>query len=92
MINRGLVTFLKQLQAHRGGLIRLKTQLYWYGGRGWDKNRGRLCLLLDVDRGIIETDATAAGAGGGAAAALLLIDGRAQWVRVAERDVEFELD
>ena len=30
------MTFLEALQSHRGGLVRIKTQLYWYGGRGWD--------------------------------------------------------
>jgi len=41
------MTFLEQLQTHRGGLLELKTQLFWYG-RGWDSTPGRLCLLLDA--------------------------------------------
>jgi len=42
------MTFLQQLQTHKGGLLRLKTQLYWYSGRGYDKNPGRVCLVLDI--------------------------------------------
>jgi len=43
------MTFLEQLQAHKGGLIQLKTQLYWYvGGRGYDNTPGRICLILDA--------------------------------------------
>ena len=50
------MNFLDNLQAHKGCLIHLKTQLYWYKGRGWDNNPGRICLLLDA------APATAAGA------------------------------
>ena len=42
------MTLLDKLQAHKGGLIRLKTQLYWYGVRGYDNNPGRICLILDA--------------------------------------------
>ena len=42
------MTFLEMLQSHKGSLIRLKTELFWYGGRGWDKSPGRICLLLDA--------------------------------------------
>jgi len=42
--------FLETLQANLGGLIRLKTSLYWYDGQGWDNNPGRVCLILDVLR------------------------------------------
>ena len=42
------MTLLEQLQAHKGGLIQLKTQLYWYDGRGWDGDPARVCLLLDA--------------------------------------------
>jgi hypothetical protein len=42
------MTLLDKLQAHKGGLIQLKTQLYWYGGRGYDNNPGRICLILDA--------------------------------------------
>jgi hypothetical protein len=42
------MTFLEALQAHKGGLVLLKTELWWYGGRGWDGTPGRVCLLLDA--------------------------------------------
>lgn len=88
---------LEQLQDHRGGLIRLKTQLYWYGGvRGWDGCEGRICLLLDATASWkpCRSAATAAAARGVAAAAALsaahlMIDGAPHWVWVAEADVEF---
>jgi hypothetical protein len=89
------MTFLKQLQSHRGGLIRLR-KLYWYGGRGWDRSPGRICLVLDAAgprRARAVTLAALAAAGfaadpDAAAVALLLIDGGPQWVWVAQADVE----
>lgn len=42
------MTFLETLQSHKGGLIRIKTPLYWYGGGGYDNNPGRICLILDA--------------------------------------------
>ena len=79
------MTFLEQLQSHKGGLLRLKTELYWYGGRGWDKNPGRICLILDAAASVVV--AVAHGLGPAVAAALLLIDGSPHWVWVAEQDV-----
>jgi hypothetical protein len=94
------MTFLQQLQAHKGGLLHLKTQLYWYDGRqlywydgrGYDNNPGRVCLILDAtaaaaaDAAAATTAATAAVTT--AAAAHLLIDGRPAWIWVAEQDIE----
>jgi len=68
------MTLLEKLESHRGGLVRLPTQLFWYG-RGWDRTPGRICLLLD--------------AGAYAAAAYLLIDGQPRWIWVVTEDVEF---
>jgi len=90
------MTLLQKLQAHKGGLIRLKTQLFWYGGRGFDGTPGRLCLLLDADAVRINAAATPIAAAYAAVPAadtdvahtLLLIDGRVEWVGVAEGDVE----
>jgi hypothetical protein len=88
------VTFLERLQAHKGRLIRLKTQIHWYDGRGYDGFPGRFCLLLDAVRFVVHGAVTGIGsaAAGGRleddGAALLLIDGRPQWVWVAEQDVE----
>jgi hypothetical protein len=91
------MTFLEDLTAHKGGLILLKTELYWYGGRGWDRNPGRICLLMDsvltydgapaapaARTRYADTDAD----GFGDAAACLLIDGRPCWVWIAPADVE----
>ena len=90
------MNFLDKVQSHKGGLIRLKTELFWYYGRGWDNNPGRICLLLDADAAAMDTGTAGGGCGlgdidpGGARvdAALLLIDGSPQWVWVAEQDVE----
>ena len=90
------MTFLKALQAHRGGLIRLKTQLYWHDGRGPEGVPGRICLLLDATvrgarlrRGAATPTAVAAGFSTDPdAAILLLIDGAPHWVWVGQEDVE----
>jgi len=56
------MTLLEKLQAHRGSLIRLRTPLYWYGGRdtnslpAWDKIPGRICLLLDASASFIQAE------------------------------------
>jgi len=89
------MTFFEKIWAHRGGLVRLSTQLYWYG-RGWDGTPGRVCLLLDaVPINVVGADARTAeavGVGaarvGGAFDAHLLIDGHPRWVWVTEKDVE----
>jgi hypothetical protein len=88
------MTFLEELQAHKGGLIRLKSELYWYGGRGLDKNPGRVCLVLDArlpaaSRYVSDFAAASFGSGHHGAGGLLLIDGRPQWVWVSRADVEF---
>jgi hypothetical protein len=49
--------FFETLKNSIGGLLRLKTQLYWYGGRGWDGSLGRACLILDADDGCRPTSA-----------------------------------
>jgi len=93
------MTFLDKLRSHMGGLLRLKTELYWYDGRGHDKDPGRFCLLLDVitaaaDReAVVEpvartTTAHSIAAREATVVALLLIDGQPQWIWLAEKDVE----
>ena len=84
------MTFLEQLQSRRGGLIRLKTELYWYGGRGYDGNPGRVCLILDATGPATRTAAvsTVAAVRSTTAEALLLIDGSPHWVLAAAEDVE----
>ena len=92
------MTFLERLQSHKGGLICLKAEHYWYGGRGYDGNPGRVCLLLDT----AATSSTTITAGARIAAritgadvrtgfgveAYLLIDGSPQWVWVSDRAIE----
>ena len=89
------MTLLERLQAHKGGLVRIKSQLYWHGGRGWDRFSGRICLILDVatDNEVFRirvnahTPATTP-RGVVGADALLLIDGAPRWVWVADEDIE----
>ena len=88
------MTLLECLQSHKGGLIRLKTELFWYGGpRGRDGNPGRVCLLLDAATYRVAYGSTVLQAHTGtthtavAATAYLLIDGSPRWVWVAEEDV-----
>ena len=91
------MTLLERLQAHKGGIIKLKTQLYWYkNGRGWDGNPGRICLLLDVSkpRGGYAVATVAArttivnAVDEIVTSARLLIDGSPHCVLVVEQDVE----
>ena len=87
------MTFLEELQSHRGGILRIKSELYWYGGRGWDGAPGRVCLLLDAAlAGHRAPDARGVCLGALASdtvtAVLLLIDGAPHWVWVAQEDVE----
>ena len=95
------MTFREQLQSHKGRLLCLKTDLFWYGGRGLDKNPGQIFLILGADSASRARAAagTANSARARAAAgtandfksgtiALLLIDSQPRWVLVAEEDVE----
>jgi hypothetical protein len=85
------MTFLEQLQAHKGGLLHLKTELYWYGGRGSDGTPGRVCLILDASTAALHRQVINAVSKAGSIAynvVLLLIDGQSQWVLVAEKDIE----
>ena len=75
------MNLLETLQAHKGGLICLKTELYWYDRRSWDGTPGRICLILDAT-------ASATAAAEAAAAAFLLIDGQPQWIWLAAEDIE----
>lgn len=82
---------LDRLRAHKGGLVRIRSQLCWYGGRGgWDGVPGRLCVLLDAtaDPAGVRAAATAHAGPATAVAALLLIDGAPHWVWMAVEDIE----
>ncbi len=86
------MVLLEQLRIHVGGLVCLKTELYWYGGRGWDGCPGRICLILDAG---LRSCALAAAASltatplpPAADGVLLLIDGHPHWVWVGADDLE----
>ena len=96
------MTFLEELQAHKGGLVRIKSELYWYGGRGPDGSLGRVCLLLDTAPAAyarlsghpLRLAATTAHADPNpfdnvsSVSAYLLIEDKPQWVCVCSRDCE----
>jgi hypothetical protein len=94
------MTFLKQFQARKGGLLKIKTQLYWYDKGRHDGNPGRVCLILDVcdARQIDSYDVDASGAANEQAEsdgkkvnsvdAFLLVDGVPRWIWLSEADVE----
>jgi hypothetical protein len=94
------MTLIEALQAHKGGLLLLKTELFWYDGRGWDGITGRVCLLLNapaartphvaaaVVRTVASTPAATARRSGSGATIELLVDGCPCWVWVAPADVE----
>jgi len=91
------MVILEQLRIHVGGLVHLKSELWWYGGRGWDGITGRVCLLLNAAPAAdvsppVRPGATAAGVATGAAEAsaiaLLLLDGCPCWVWVGPDDLE----
>jgi hypothetical protein len=98
------MTFKEQFHAHIGGLVRLKTDLYWYNTRSRDGIKGRICLLLDAAdghpapprAGYVTAAITATGGRaalhdreGDLAHVLLLIDGHAKWIWTSREDVEF---
>jgi len=84
------VTFPEELDAHKGGLVLLKTELLWYGGRGWDGITGRVCLLMDAvaERHVARAATVAAARVAAGVAALLLIDGQPHWIWVTPADME----
>ena len=52
--------FLRRLRSHIGGLIRLKTGLFWYDGSGYDNAPERVCLLLETFSAGVEGPRTVA--------------------------------
>jgi hypothetical protein len=82
--------FLEKIQAHKGGLIRLKGDLYWYSS-GWDDAPDRICLVLDgagrPPRGRCSAEQRGI-TGDNAFAALLLLDGSPHWVWISEDETE----
>jgi hypothetical protein len=95
--------FFDQLKAHIGGLVRLKTDLYWYDSSSWDRVKDRMCLLLDVGEVMVHPfprghpalrnlDATGHVPHPDelipGEAVLLLIDGSCKRIWISKRDVE----
>jgi hypothetical protein len=85
------MTFIEQLKAHIGGIVRLKTDLFWYDSRNWDGIEGRICILLDAT--INPPDGTRVDAASSIIAAeaamFLLVDSSTKWVWASKEDVEF---
>ena len=84
------MNLLETLQAHKGSLIRLKTQLYWHDGRGYDGTPGRICLILDASTSAatffdLDADTRSAETCSGV---YLLLDGQLQCIWITEKDVE----
>jgi len=92
------MVLLEQLRIHVGGLVLLKTELFWYGGRGWDGITDRTVLLMDACAHVAPAARSVQGAAMGlfdttsaaalAAGILLLIDGCPHWVWVSADDLE----
>ena len=91
------MTFLDKLQVHKGGLLHLKCQLYWYDRGDLDGVEERHCILLDAPAKSIPAieDAVTptvelynANELKKTAVILLLVDGKPQWIWVAEKDIE----
>ena len=38
---------VEELRNYIGNLVRIKNKIYWYGGRGWDEDAEKLCVLLN---------------------------------------------
>lgn len=90
------MTFLKTLQAHKGGLLYLKTELYWYNRGERDGVKGRHCVLLDAPtkttpaiEDAVTLTVEMCDDLKKTVVTLLLIDGSPSWVWVAAEDVEF---
>ena len=88
------MTFLDKLKSHIGGLIRIKTELYWYKDRAYDNISNRICLLVDVNTNFDERNGATGSAwlrdrqGGGSAVALVMIDSGLQLIWMSNDDVE----
>lgn len=87
------MTFLEQLTAHKGQLIKLKSKLFWYETRNFDNVIDRTCLLVDAATCTNTPAATITVTGidppVGSVAAVLMINEQLQWVWVDEKCVEF---
>ena len=91
-----MTPFQKRLQAHKGGLLYLKVELYWYNRGERDGVKGRHCVLLDAPaettpaiEDAVTPTVELCGDLKRTAVALLLIDGSPSWVWMTKEDVEF---
>ena len=89
------MTFINKLKAHIGGLIHIKTPLYWYSAGKWDGAHESVHLLLDVldpdedVMGDISPEATnRTHSLHEPAVVLLFIDGAPKWVLINNGAVE----
>jgi len=94
-----MMTFLKTLKENRGGLLRLKTGLFWYCNGEWDGIYDRICIILDAATCLEYPEVSAYTGGCGRytssrllIAALLLVDGSPKWVWVEKEDIEILTD
>lgn len=94
------MTFLDKLKEHIGGLIRIKTELYWFNPRSpgdppkADGTPGRVFLLLDARREISHAFIDACPAEGDrprsqSASILVFFDGMFRWIWVWCEVLEF---
>jgi hypothetical protein len=89
-----MTPFHKRLQAHKGGLLYLKTELYWYNRSERDGIEGRHCILLDAPTKSMPATEDAVTPTvemcddlKKTVVTYLLIDGTPSWVWLAEEDV-----
>lgn len=92
------MTLFDKLKAHVGGLVLIKTELYWYKVGKWDGVHERVYLLLDAldtsyatitdDR--VQPEATTHSVTSPIldAAVLLFIDGTPKWVWIYSETAE----
>ena len=84
--------FLQTLKAQVGGLLHIKSELYWYGGRGWDGAPGRVCLLLDAALGGDRTKVAAIKRQWKTLEKVLTdpVNGTIEWARICSRALDAE--
>jgi len=83
----------ESLKAQSGKLIRLKSGLVWTGTGGWDRKKGRICLLVDAEAPSVESNRRCSahaddGLSGDLAAALLMFNNELHWVWLSHHSVE----
>ena len=89
---------LKKLRAHVNGLVKINTELYWYGS-GWDNSQERVCILLDsalrenhdprVQRHLLATSRWRRPGGRQDSIELqVLVDGQPCWILLYEENIE----